>query len=63
MMIMRPQQQQRHGRGSTRGSSAAAVWEGLGVFRAEGHGKPLVRPCDVGGAMAVGEQSVMADAV
>jgi hypothetical protein len=33
------------------------------VFRAEGHGKQLARPSDVGGAIAVGEQSIVADAV
>jgi hypothetical protein len=35
----------------------------LGLFRAGRHGKQLAHPRDVGGAIAVGELSVMADAV
>ena len=35
----------------------------LGPFRAGRHGEELARLCDVGGAIAIGEQSVMADAV
>src|ERR1700720_2906170 len=60
MMIMRPPQE-RHGRGSTRGSPAAAVADGSGCFARDG--EQLTRPCDVGGAVAVGEQSIVADAV
>ena len=36
---------------------------GLGRFRAGRDGEQLACPCDVGGAIAVGEQSVVADAV
>jgi hypothetical protein len=45
------------------GSVGCGGLERLGRFRAGRYGKQLARPCDVGGAIAVGEQSVMADAV
>jgi hypothetical protein len=32
-------------------------------WRARPHVEQLARPCDVGGAIAVGEQSIVADAV
>jgi hypothetical protein len=35
----------------------------FGLFRPGRHGEQLARPRDVGGAMAVGEQSIVADAV
>jgi hypothetical protein len=64
MMIMRPPQQ-RHGRGSARGSSAAAVADVSVCFGWDGtaSNEQLARPCDVGGAIAVGEQSIVADAM
>jgi hypothetical protein len=62
MMIMRPPQQ-RQGRGSTRGIVGNRGRGRLGRFRARRHAEQLARPCDVGGAIAVGEQSVVADAV
>jgi hypothetical protein len=36
---------------------------GLDRFRAGRHDEQLARPCEVGGAIAVGEQSIVADAV
>src|SRR6266404_7306483 len=36
---------------------------GPGRFRAGRHGEQLARPCEVGGAIAVGEKSIVADAV
>ena len=62
MMIMRPPQQG-HGRGSTRGSSSAAVSGVSGCCGAGRHGEQLARPRDVGGAVAAGEQPVVADAM
>jgi hypothetical protein len=35
----------------------------LSLFQAGWHGEQLARPCDVGGAIAICEQSVVADAV
>ena len=49
--------------GQHAGSVGRGGLEPLGLFRAGRYGKQLARPCDVGGAIAVGEQSVMADAV
>ena len=60
MMIMRPPQQG-HGRSSTRGSSIAAS-DVSGSFRRR-HGEQLAGARDVGRAVAVGKQSVVADAV
>ena len=62
MMIMRPPQQG-HGRGSTRGSSSAAASGVSGSFRARRHGEQLAGARDVGGAVAAGEQAVVADAM
>jgi hypothetical protein len=62
MMIMR-QPQQRHGRGRTWGSSAAAVSDVSACCGRDGTASSWRRPCDVGGAMAVGEQSLVADAM
>ena len=61
MMIMRPPQQG-HGRGSMRGF--VGRW-GLGLWavRADRHGEQLARPCDIGGAVAIGKQAVVADAM
>ena len=60
-MIMRPPQQG-HGRGSTRGSSVAGLGR-LGFFQARRHREQLAGACDIGGAVAIGKQSVVADAV
>ena len=60
MMIMRPPQQ-RHGRGNTRGLSAAAVVSAC--FEQDGTFSSSRARANVGGAIAVGEQSVVADAV
>ena len=45
------------------GSVGRGGLERLGLFRAGRYCKQLARPCDVGGAIGVGEQPVMADAV
>src|SRR6516162_3835871 len=60
MMIIRPPQQ-RQGRGSTWGSSAAAVVSAC--FEQDGTFSSSRARANVGGAIAVGEQSVVADAV
>jgi hypothetical protein len=62
MIIMRPPQQ-RHGRGRTWGSSAAAVSDVSARFGRDGTASSWRPPCDVGGAMAVSEQSLVADAM
>ena len=62
MMIMRPPQQGQ-GRGSTRGSSAGCGFGVSGCFATGRHGEQLACPRDVGGAIAVGKQPVVADAV
>src|SRR6516162_3861650 len=62
MMIMRPPQQ-RHGRGSTRGPSAAAVSNVLAGFERDGTASNSRARAMLGGAIAIGEQSVVADAV
>ena len=63
MMIMRPPQQG-HGRGSMRGWSASGCGLGyLGLLWAGGTASKLAGARDVGGAVAIGEQPVVADAM
>src|SRR5215471_5433248 len=60
MMIMRPPTAAARARQHV-GFVGGCGLGGLGRFRARRHSEQLARPCDIGGAIAIGEQSVMAD--
>ena len=60
MMIIRPPQHG-HGRGNTDGSLGGAGLAASGCFG--GIGEQLASACDVGGAVAVGEQAIVSDAM
>ena len=62
MTIMRPPQRGQ-GQGSTRGSSGAAAFCSLRLNDARRSTEQLASTGDVGGAVAVGEQAVVADAM
>ena len=61
MMIMRPPQQG-HGR-SEHAGFVDCCFGRLGFFQARRHREQLAGACDIGRAVAIGEQSVVADAV
>jgi hypothetical protein len=62
MMIMRPPQHG-HGFGSTRGCPDSAVQSVSCGGTRGGHSEQLARPRDVGRAVAIGERSIVTDAI